>query len=245
LFLTLLSFIAVFSSEFFTDSCPQLQLGSVVLIDFERKNLRLSNDKDLRIFAPPTELPVSVVYLSEDGRRHTFNDFTLTVSDSALKNEERLGASYHAVLTDILLPDKNGPWWQKQLYVKRQAAQLTLQFTGEDLHHIDQVNFSFRDELFSKIDKAFDGFNSWRFSKALLLGQDDLWSERDTWVIRTLGLAHLFVVSGLHVGFMFAIGCLISRTVWRVLPNRILLSGVTRWHCDAVIVMPLLLCLYC
>lgn len=240
LFLTLLSFITVFSSEFFIDLYPQLQPGSVVLIDFERKSLLFRSDKDQSIFAPPTELPVSVVYLSGDGRRQTYNDFTLTVSGSPLKNEQRLGSSYRGVLTDVLLPDKNGPWWQRQLYVKKQAAQLTLQFTGEDLHHIDQVNFSFRDELFTKIDKGFGEFNSWRFSKALLLGQDDLWSERDTWVIRTLGLAHLFVVSGLHVGFMFAIGGLISRTVWRFLPNQIVLSGVTRWHCDAIVVMPLL-----
>ena len=83
-------------------------------------------------------------------------------------------------------------------------------------------------------------FDYWRFTKALLLGKDDLWSQRDTWIVRTLGLAHLFVVSGLHTGFMFIIGRMLSRMVWQIMPRNILLSGVTRWHCDAVIVIPLL-----
>jgi competence protein ComEC len=181
------------------------------------------------------------VYFSETGQRLTQDDFSIIVPSVTSIYEAQSDSSYRGEIASILLPDKNGPWWQRQLYVKRQAAQYTIRFTDEDLHHIDQIHFSLRDQLFTTLDEMFSRFNSWRFSKALLLGKNDLWSERDTWVIRTLGLAHLFVVSGLHTGFMFAIGCLISRAVWWLLPSQVMLSGLTRWQCDAIIIMPLLL----
>jgi competence protein ComEC len=240
LFLTLLSFISIISSELLPTSPLLLRVGSVVLVDFERKNLIINKHEIPSVVALTKELPVSIVYFSGQGRRQTIDDFSLTFSSMASIHEAQSNASYRGEVTNILLPDKNGPWWQKQLYVKKQMAQLTIQFADEDISSIDQVHFSLHDQLFTKLDTLFGSFNSWRFSKALLLGQDDLWSERDTWIIRTLGLAHLFVVSGLHTGFMFAIGCLISRMVWRCLPSQIMLSGLTRWHFDAIIVMPLL-----
>jgi competence protein ComEC len=237
LFLTLLSFISIISSEFISASPLLLHVGNVVFVDFERKTLILNRDPVPNTAALTRKLPVSVVYFSGEGRRQVIDDFSLTVSSVA---SNQSNSSYRGEVTSILLPDKNGPWWQKQLYVKKQLAQLTIQFTDEDISSIDQVHFSLRDRLFTKLDVLFGAFNSWRFSKALLLGQDNLWSERDTWIIRTLGLAHLFVVSGLHTGFMFAIGCSISRMVWRCLPCQIILSGLTRYHCDAITVIPLL-----
>lgn len=241
LFLTLLSFISIISSELLPAPSLLLQAGSVVFVDFERKSLIVNQDQSSNEWDLSEIGPVSIVYFSGKGQRQRQDNFYLTGSGKASIHESRSNLSYRGELKSILLPDKNGPWWQKQLYVKRQVAQLTIQFSDKDLSSIDQVHFSFRDELLTKLDMMFGAFNSWRFSKALLLGQNDLWSERDTWVIRTLGLAHLFVVSGLHTGFMFAIGCLVSRAVWRLLPNQIMLSGLTRWHCDAIIVMPLLL----
>ncbi|WP_421852424.1 ComEC/Rec2 family competence protein [Marinomonas sp.] len=241
LFLTFLSFISVISSEFLPTSSLPLQIDNVVYVDFIKRNVvleqgQLSNDW---IFAETQ--PVSIVYFSEAGQRQTQDNFSLYVTSTASIHEAQSTSSFRGEVARILLPDKNGPWWQKQLYVKKQAAQLTIQFSDQDLTHIDLIQFSLRDQLLFKLDAMFGEFNSWRFSKALLLGQDDLWNERDTWIIRSLGLAHLFVVSGLHTGFMFAIGCLISRVVWRLLPNNVMLSGLTRWHCDAIVVMPLLL----
>jgi competence protein ComEC len=247
LFLTLLSFISVVFNEFLTVPPISLSAGQVVLADFEAKTLFIERSISSAAERRPEDRWVQVVYFSEDGARHTLDDFTLAfshahtsyVSDASLQ-EKQNQSLYQGVIGSVLIPNKDGSWWERNLYIKRQMAQLTIHFSNKDLRNLAQMNFSFRDRLLARLDQAFKSYEYWRFSKALLFGQNDLWTERDTWMIRTLGLAHLFVVSGLHTGFMFVIGRMVSRVVWQVMPSNILLSGVTRWHCDAVIVIPLL-----
>jgi len=243
LILTLISFLSVIFNEFSASPVLPLATGNIVIIDFEKKSLIGDFSKLTNLADWSDSHSVQVVYFEEDGTRHTQDDFSLTPSQLPFHSKEPSQFAYSGVVTDILLPDKEGPWWQRNLYIKRQVAQLTIQFSNKDLQRLKKVHFSVRGRLLAKLDQTFSAFDNWRFSKALLLGQDDLWSERDTWMIRTLGLAHLFVVSGLHTGFMFAIGRMISRVVWQFFPSSLLLSGVTRWHCDAMIVIPLL-CLY-
>lgn len=240
LHLTLLSFIFVILSEFLPTEPLPLKSGYLVWVDFKKQQLVYKKDQLPSNFSLSKSV-VSIVYVNETGQRQIKDNFDLTAFRELSNDDVRIHSLYPGEVTSILLPDKNGPWWLRQLYIKKQAAQLTIRFTDETLHEIEETHFSLRNQLFNKLDLVFGEFNSWRFSKALLLGQDDLWSERDTWIIRTLGLAHLFVVSGLHTGFMFAIGCLLSRAVWQVLPSRIMLSGLTRWQCDAVVIMPLLI----
>ncbi|RBP84643.1 ComEC/Rec2 family competence protein [Marinomonas rhizomae] len=239
LFLTLLSLIFVINSEFLPTSPLPLQTGYLVWVDFEKRLLIYEKNEQSKNHSLPEGL-VSIVYVSNTGQRKTIDNFFLTVCDDSISYSARLHSVQRGEITSILLPDKQGPWWLKQLYIKKHAAQLNIRFLNEGLHGIGENHFSLRDQLFNKLDEVFGSFHSWRFSKALLLGQDDLWSERDTWIIRTLGLAHLFVVSGLHTGFMFAIGCLLSKAVWQLLPNKIILSGLTRWQCDVFVIMPLL-----
>lgn|GEM_PF-1709424 len=247
LFLTLLSFISVVFSEFAAAPSFSISAGDEVLIDFEKESVFFESAPlfDETVFSKRQF--VQIVYFSEDGSRYAQDDFVLNVfkgghrpvsDESALQSAN--GALHKGVVTGVVLADKTGPWWQRNLYVKRQSAQLNVKLMNNDSDRLRQEDRSLREQLLLKLDDNLRHFDHWRYSKALLLGQDDLWSERDTWIIRTLGLAHLFVVSGLHTGFMFIIGRMLSRVVWQIMPRTILLSGMTRWHCDAVVVIPLL-----
>ena len=240
LFLTLLSFVSILFHEFITTSNVPFVAGDTLLIDFDGKKLIPISAGGLNQEALSDSTFVRLVYFQEDGVRRTMDRFTIATSSLQLSEETLSQYSYHAVITGVLWPNKVGSWWEKSLYIKRQSAQLTVRFSTEAPSQL-ALPYSLRGHLLEKLDHALGSFPQWRFSKALLLGQDDLWSERDTWIVRTLGLAHLFVVSGLHAGFMFAIGRWMSGIVWRFLPDHMLLSGVTRWHCDAVIVIPLLI----
>ncbi len=240
--LTLLSLIIVIFSEFSNERPLALNIGQKVLVNFFDKELIIKDVNLVDAHSVPEGDNLSIVYFSQDGDRHTLNNFSLTRTNAHLYeyNNESADIFLHGVIDRITLPDKNGPWWQRNLYIKRQSAQLNLQFSSVKFNIATPLKLSIRERFFIKLDQAFSSFSSWRFSKALLLGQDNLWGERDTWIVRTLGLAHLFVVSGLHTGFMFVIGRLISRLVWQTCPARVLLSGITRWHCDAIIIIPLL-----
>ncbi|MBR7888513.1 ComEC/Rec2 family competence protein [Marinomonas sp. A79] len=154
--------------------------------------------------------------------------------------DERAASLFKGEINQITRQDKAGNWWQKQLYITRQVAQIRVNFDADPTAALEN-SAKPRDRLRATLDERLSSFETWRFSKALLLGDNNLWSERDTWIVRTLGLAHLFVVSGLHTGFMFVIGRSISWLVWQSLPARLVLSGVTRWHCDGILVIPLLL----
>ena len=240
LFLTLLSFLFVILSEFSSNYVLPFQVGDRLWVDFENQRLSYTKNHVSGDFEEFNQ-SISIAYFDRFGERQVKSDFSLVAHIDIANQEVLKFSTYSAEITGLVLPDKNGAWWQKQLYIKKQAAQIYLQFSQEDLIHIDKMAFSKREKIIARLDTLFEEFDSWRISRALLLGQNDLWSERDTWIIRTLGLAHLFVVSGLHTGFMFVIGCLISRSIWRLLPNQLILTGLTRWQCDVLVVIPLLI----
>ena len=247
LFLTLLSFISVLFSEFSALSILSVSAGDKVSIDFEKKSVLVERASAVDETTVSRDQSVQIMYFSEDGSRLVQEDFTLIfyeTGDTAVPSNDNSQKPntmlYRGVVTGVVLADKAGAWWQRNLYIQRQSAQLNLRFENNNPQHLHQAGLSLRDQMLFKLDHYLVHFDYWRFTKALLLGKDDLWSERDTWVVRTLGLAHLFVVSGLHTGFMFFIGRMLSRMVWQIMPRNVLLSGVTRWHCDAVIVIPLL-----
>lgn len=62
---------------------------------------------------------------------------------------------------------------------------------------------------------SLDRYSSWRFAYSIIKGDRSQWDERDRWLINYLGITHLFVVSGLHVGFVCMLALLLSRLVWR------------------------------
>ncbi|MCB5161865.1 ComEC/Rec2 family competence protein [Marinomonas algarum] len=247
LFLTFLSFICVTFSEYSDFSLTGLKKGEFVWVDFQEKTVFYPH-LDAASSVPPFISPhVRVVLFSPDGERFRYSTVRLEFSSEPPSISNAKSHLYHAELTSILHQSKTGSWWQKQLYASRHQAELTLKLINPDANFWAEMRVltssdeTVRSRLLLTLESALSDHDSWRFSKALLWGEDDLWSERDTWVIRTLGLAHLFVVSGLHTGFMFVIGRIVSRAVWWALPQRWVLSGVTRWQCDAVVIIPLLL----
>ena len=238
LFLTLVSLIFLAFHEVNKPLHIPLKVNEAVFVDFQQRTLlpsKLVTPEQSRAFKKQS---IEIMYFTLNGERRTHDDFVLLI-ENELRNVTP--NRYTGIVTNITRSDKEGSWWQKKLYINRNVAQITLALSKDDLYKIEDLRSSPRDRLLQTLDEKLSGFSTWRFSKALLLGQNDLWSQKDTWVIRTLGIAHLFVVSGLHTGFMFVIGSLISRVVWQLLPAKALLSGLTRWHCNAIIIIPLLI----
>ncbi|MCO4785754.1 MAG: ComEC/Rec2 family competence protein [Marinomonas atlantica] len=60
-----------------------------------------------------------------------------------------------------------------------------------------------------------DQYPSWRFAYSIIRGDRRAWDERDHWLINYLGLTHLFVVSGLHIGFVSLLVVWVCRVIWR------------------------------
>ncbi|MEO9275318.1 ComEC/Rec2 family competence protein [Marinomonas sp. 5E14-1] len=242
--LTLISFISIVFHEFSATEPLSLFSGQKLGVNVEREEIYLRSTEVLQANNKARQYDVNLVFFLKDGSRQTFEHFNL-IPVSSFDNLffNSLGNPLiYGVIKKVIWPEKNGTPWQRKLYVERKLAQIDVRFESSDLDRLQISNVPEpREWLLARLDNAMQGFSSWRFSKALLLGVNDLWSERDTWIVRVLGLAHLFVVSGLHTGFIFVIGRLLSRCVWQFCPDKLLLAGLSRWHCDFVIIEPLLL----
>lgn len=87
-------------------------------------------------------------------------------------------------------------------------------------------------------EMLLDQYPSWRFAYSIIKGDRSRWDERDRWLVNYLGITHLFVVSGLHVGFVCLLALLLSRFVWRV--NSVVRNYLYRRAClDWLIAVPL------
>ncbi len=73
--------------------------------------------------------------------------------------------------------------------------------------------------LKSYVDNLFWPFESWRFSRALIFGLKNGMDQSDKWVVQVVGVGHLFVVSGLHVGFVYAMLRVSVSGCWYFFPN--------------------------
>ncbi|BFM48173.1 ComEC/Rec2 family competence protein [Marinomonas sp. THO17] len=246
LFLTLISLFAVWFSETPASHNVTLSEQDRYFINLHQQTLLiLTNDNRLpdQEFSKSVAVRLHFPQLLGDINNRDKKSTAKLAEDNLLFNDINLVYSthipnhyYEVSLMRYALADRYGAWWLKQLYIERQAALLDLAVK----ENID-LPFSLRRSVMESLDNSLQQFASWRFSKALLFGQDDDWSQRDLWVVRTLGLAHLFVVSGLHAGFMFLIGVLVAKTLWQLLPARLLLSGLTRHHVELLCIFPLLI----
>ncbi len=249
--LTFLSFISLYLNELLPVAPFSIQKGQYVLVDVKAKKICVDDYLTSRFSSFfYGDAAIGVEYFTTSEKRKTLYNFTLVfpaasanIESTSPKSSVLKQCSNEAIpgiVTQVTLPDRSGPWWQKALYIKRQDALLNVHFSEEALSKLNRVEKNLRDRFSNKLDQHFSKFDSWRFTKALLLGDDGLWSERDIWMIRTLGLAHLFVVSGLHAGFVFLIGRCLSFVVWRFCPDVFLLRGASKWHFDAITIIPLL-----
>lgn len=89
-----------------------------------------------------------------------------------------------------------------------------------------------------RLSNELDRYASWRFAYSIIRGDRNGWNERDRWLVNYLGLTHLFVVSGLHIGFVCLLGIWGSRILWRCVSLFRQLT-VKRAILDFLVVVPL------
>lgn len=169
-----------------------------------------------------------------EGRYHQMQPLKLTHL-----NEK--SSKYSGVIKKVTVSAKGESWIQNWLYSKRIQAQLEISFASTQV--VTEVNQAFKLDrwILNTLNEGLGGFESWRLTQALILGRDQLWSAKDTWLVRSLGLSHLFVVSGLHAGFMYLLGVMLARCIWWCLPAKWLLMGLNIASLNFLVITPMLL----
>lgn len=125
-------------------------------------------------------------------------------------------------LTSIEAADINGNWLQRRLYRNGLSGELhfqVLNWSEEQKREFEDIKPTLRVSLLNKLDDLYESLKSWPYIKALLFGDTQALSQKQRWSIKYFGLMHLFVVSGLHIGFIYLIGSTISRLSWQILPS--------------------------
>ncbi|MGB5996620.1 MAG: ComEC/Rec2 family competence protein [Marinomonas sp.] len=231
LFLTFLSLISWQLSE--TNGVPAFSLLKSQALFFSPQSKRLYSEGDVG-WQMAGAKSLSVRLKDAHGVRYFYQDVQFEPFSSRPERALRV------TLKEVVAPAKNESWMSRRLYTERQLALLDVT-SDERLIPTEHRAPTLRRTINERLQGVFAHYPSWRFSKALLLGDNKDWDERDKWMVRALGLAHLFVVSGLHTGFVFVFGRILSRVCWRLAPNRWVLSGVNCWLVDAVIIIPILI----
>ncbi|REG85772.1 ComEC/Rec2 family competence protein [Marinomonas pollencensis] len=238
LFLTFLSLISWQLSE--NVAKPKFSLLNTKTLFFDQPTQALYNKGEQPLLLLKGE-SVALTLSGSDGESHYFEKVRFDSVALAPKNSVEVG------ITKVTVANKAGSWLEKKLYRERIPALLEGQ-VDRNLVRLDKplipaqdMAIPLRRFINEQLDAVFSRYESWRFTRALLLGNDDGWDERDKWMVRALGLAHLFVVSGLHTGFVFVFGRIFSRLCWRFSAQSWVLSGLNCWQFDALIIMPMLL----
>ena len=123
----------------------------------------------------------------------------------------------------LRVADRFGSWGHRYAYSKNAGAFAFIPT-------IDSSEFRQSHSYFSQ-------FPSWRFSLSLVKGDRSYWTERDKWLVNHFGLTHLFVVSGLHVGFVCFLAICLAKAIW-IVELRIGRHFVSRrWH-ELFLAMP-------
>ena len=99
------------------------------------------------------------------------------------------------------------------------------------------------ERLKRQFDVSYAHMGSWRYSRGLVFGKNQLLSQSERWQIQTLGLSHLFVVSGLHVGFVYLLARLLALALWSILPAIVYRYGMHKRLLVAGCCLPVV-CLY-
>lgn len=123
-------------------------------------------------------------------------------------------------ITNLVYANRHGNWRERWLYQKGFVAELWLSQPLEPVR-VSQQSIGFeviQSRLLTTLDDGFSTFDSWRFSRSLFLGESGRLSNKDKWLIRFSGLSHLFVVSGLHVGFVYLLIVFVTKLIWRLSP---------------------------
>jgi len=157
------------------------------------------------------KLAVDLVFDDRFRRATALTDVNVNQSDSAIQ----------VTIISSLPAKKNGNWMQRRLFRSGFKARVVLQAVDWTLAQKINVN-ALPEPLSQKIKQALDvrysELASWPYTKALLLGATHDLDQKDYWLIKYLGLMHLFVVSGLHIGFVYLMVRVLAGSVWYLLP---------------------------
>lgn len=128
----------------------------------------------------------------------------------------------YAKVTSRLMADKEGSWMQRRLYRYGFPISVDLNLIDWTLiqqRRINNIHVSMSQRIIQTLDLRFKGLESWPYTKALILGSTNDLAQKDYWLIKQLGLMHLFVVSGLHIGFIYLMVKVLANSIWFVLPS--------------------------
>ncbi|TBR42228.1 ComEC/Rec2 family competence protein [Marinomonas agarivorans] len=125
------------------------------------------------------------------------------------------------VIKKVRHTNAQGDWRQRKLYQTGITAELWLEVIPKTVKVKTETSSlkTLYAQLYSTTDLLFSRFSSWPFSRSLFLGDTSLLSSKDIWQIRFLGLSHLFVVSGLHIGFIYLLAQQLANVLWHVIPT--------------------------
>ena len=215
------------------DNAP-LEVGQTLYVDWSKTDLWLLSASLTSVEKLPARYQVR--WLNARGEYQTVQDMGLNIGPEGQLSLFK--TDFHqARLMKITPAAREGSWLARKLFAERYQAQLTLHFSQLP----SQLNTAHKaPALLQLLQPMFKGFRSWPFSRALLFGANQQWSEKDTWLIRSLGLAHLFVVSGLHAGFVFLLGSVLAKALWWLIPGSCLLAGFSKNHLNLMVCLPLL-----
>jgi len=143
------------------------------------------------------------------------------VPSSTKINSNQADSAIQVRVISSLVADKEGGWRQRRLFRNGFKGALSLQVIDWTL--VQQVKIEALPEplsvrVKSVLDLRYRGLESWPYTKALLLGATHDLDQKDYWLIKYLGLMHLFVVSGLHIGFVYLMVRILAGSVWYLLP---------------------------
>lgn len=125
-------------------------------------------------------------------------------------------------IISVVKQDLNDSWIQRHLYRSGLSAQVRLEvldWSPNQRSDLAKVRLNLRQNILNELDVLYSALEGWGLMKALLFGDVGSLSQKYRWIIKYLGLMHLFVVSGLHVGFVYFMASLIAKGGWRILPQ--------------------------
>jgi competence protein ComEC len=150
-----------------------------------------------------------------------FDERFKKVPETVSLNLQQSDDVVYVQVTSHLMADKEGSWLQRRMY--RHGFDLSvdlnlIDWTLAQQERVNHIPVSLSQQIINKLDVLFISLESWSYTKALILGVTNDLSQKDYWLIKQLGLMHLFVVSGLHIGFIYLMVKALAASIWFVLP---------------------------
>ena len=210
----------------------------LIVVEFDQSNFdqryKKGNRFDFSVLTSDLSIPVNG--FQSYSISYSLNNMVIKNSFSLLQNkllvhiplnffdgylsEKKGRLTGQAIIEKIIYADVKGSWLQQYLFRQYIVAELWLV-------NPSNVNWQARPSAKKPIpnrvrlalDQTYDMFPSWRFSQSLFLGDKSKLTNKDFWLVRFLGLSHLFVVSGLHIGFVYLLLTHLVNGIWRFSPS--------------------------